>query len=62
MVASWLLWVKVLRLDFEADVDAGWRILEPVIGGGNLVVKGTDPHRHVGANGDGLLGGFMARQ
>lgn len=60
MVASWLYWVKVLRLEFELDADAGWQILGPVIGGGNLLVKGTDAHGHIGADGGGLLGRFMA--
>jgi hypothetical protein len=62
MVAYWLLCVKLLRLDFEVDADAGWRILDLVIGGGTLLVKGTDSHRHVGADGDSLLGMFMAGQ
>lgn len=62
MVAFWLLWLKVLWLDFELDADAGWRVFDAVIGGGNLLVKGLDAYRHVGADGDGLLGRFMARQ
>ena len=39
MVTSWLLWVKVLRLDFDFDADTGWRILDPVVGDGHFVRK-----------------------
>ena len=62
MVAIWLLWVKSLRLDYELHVDAGWRILDLFVCGNQLLIQGTDAHRHVGTDGGGFLDRFMARQ
>ncbi|UPX14729.1 uncharacterized protein EKO05_0005203 [Ascochyta rabiei] len=62
MIAISLLWVKFLRLNLELDADAGWRILDLVIGGSQLLVQGMDARRQLGADGDCLLGRFMARQ
>jgi hypothetical protein len=62
MMAFWLHWVKFLRLDLDIDAEVGWQIFDPVVGGSHLLVKGTDAHRYVSADGAGLLGRFMARQ
>lgn len=55
MLACGWLWAKLLQLHLEVDVVSGWKMLDPVAGFSNLLNKGTDARRHVGADGGRLL-------